>query len=57
MPNTKMTGAKFRNHVFYNKYIYALIVIVAVLLGSFLFTVTAYHAPNARRVDVELIGA
>ncbi|MBR0462779.1 MAG: hypothetical protein IJJ23_00110 [Clostridia bacterium] len=57
MPNTKMTGAKFRNHVFYNKYIYGLIAIVAVLLGNLLFSTTAYRAPNARRIDIEMVGA
>ena len=52
-----MNGAKFRNHLYYNKYVYGLIAIVAVLLGSLLFSTTAYHAPNARRVDIEIVGA
>ena len=56
MPNTKMTMEKFKVHMHYNKLIYVVIIVVSLLLGNLLFTVTAYRAPNARRVDIELIG-
>ena len=56
MPNTKMTPEKFREHVYYHKFIYLAIVAAALMVGSILFTTTSYRAPNERRIDIELIG-
>ena len=56
MPNTKMTPEKFKQHVYYSKWAYAAVVAVALMLGSLLFTTTAYRAPNERRIDIELVG-
>ena len=56
MPNTKLTREKLNVHFHYSRMIYVGIIIVAIMVGSLAFTMTAYHAPNERRVDVELIG-
>ena len=56
MPNTKMTKEKLKVHFHYNKMIYLVVIIVAVIIGNLAFTTTVYQAPNERRVDIELIG-
>ena len=56
MPNTKLTRDKLKNHFQYGKWIYVLIMISVALVGNLVFTVTVYHAPNERRIDIELIG-
>jgi len=55
MPNTKMTKDRMKNHWHYSKMIYVAVVIIAAMLADLLFTVTVYHAPNERRVDIHLI--
>ncbi len=56
MPNTKLTRDKLKNHFQYGKMIYLVILAVAALIGNLVFTITVYHAPNERRIDIELIG-
>ncbi len=57
MPNTKLSRQKLANHYHYSKYGYLLVALLAALAGDLLFTVTEYRAPNARRVDIELVAA
>ena len=57
MPNTKLTKEKLSVHFHYGKYIYIVIIAVAMLVGNFTYTITAYRAPNERRIDIELIGS
>ena len=57
MPNTKLTREKLKIHFHYSRMIYLLVIAVAVLIGNLAYSVTTYHAPNARRVDIELVGA
>ena len=56
MPNTKLTRDRLINHFQYSKMLYLVIIVVAALIGNLAFSVTTYHAPNERRVDIELIG-
>ncbi len=56
MPDTKLTREKLSVHFHYGKYIYLVVIIAAAMIGNFAFTTTAYHAPNERRIDIELIG-
>lgn len=56
MPNTKITRERWKNHMHYSKMIYLITIVVAGMLGDILYTVTTYHAPNARRVDIEFVG-
>lgn len=56
MPNTKLTKEKLSVHFHYGKMIYVLIIVVAMLIGNLTYTMSAYHAPNERRIDIELIG-
>ena len=56
MPNTKLTKEKLSVHFHYNKMVYLLIIILAAAVGNLAYTTTIYTAPNARRVDIELIG-
>ncbi len=56
MPNTKITRDRWKNHMHYSKMIYLIVIVVAGMLGDILYTVTTYHAPNARRVDIEFVG-
>ncbi|MBO4297249.1 MAG: hypothetical protein J5602_13975 [Clostridia bacterium] len=56
MPNTKLTKEKLSVHFQYGKMIYVVIIVVAALIGNLTYTMTAYHAPNERRIDIELIG-
>lgn len=55
MPNTRMTKQKWVNHWRYNKFQYLLIIAVCVLCGDLLYQVTAYRAPNERKVDFQLV--
>lgn len=55
MPNTKLTKEKWANHWQYHKFIYVLIVLLVAFCGDLLFQVTAYRAPNERKVDFELV--
>ena len=56
MPNTKLTSARLKNHFQYSKMLYLVILVVAAMIGNLVFTMTVYHAPNERRIDIELIG-
>ena len=56
MPSTKYTRAELKNQLTYGKWVYFAVALVAIGLAEILYTATAYHAPNARRVDVELSG-
>ena len=56
MPNTKLTREKLKNHFHYSRMIYAIVIIAAAMIGNLVFTVTEYRAPNANRVDIELVG-
>jgi len=56
MPNTKLTREKLSVHFHYSKLIYVVVIIVAAMVGNLAYTMTAYHAPNERRIDIELIG-
>ena len=57
MPNTELTKEKLSVHFHYSKWIYLAIVVVAAILGNIAYLATVYTAPNARRVDIELIGS
>lgn len=56
MPKTKYTKEYLKNHFSYSRWVYLIAVLVAVGAAEILFTVTRYQAPNARRVDIELLG-
>ena len=56
MPNTKLTRDRLKVHFQYSKTLYLVIIVVAALIGNLAYTMTTYHAPNERRVDIELIG-
>lgn len=56
MPNTKLNKSMLRTHYHYSKMIYIILLLVGFFCGDILYTVTTYRAPNARRVDVELVG-
>lgn len=56
MPNTKLTRERLSNHLHYGKMFYLVICIVVGMLADVLFTVTAYRAPDERKVDIELVG-
>ena len=55
MPRTKYTKAELKNQMAYGKWIYLAVAAVAVFIAEILFTATQYQAPNARRVDIELV--
>lgn len=57
MPNTKLTREKLKVHFHYSRMIYLIVVVLAVLAGNLVYTMTEYRAPNERRVDIELVGA
>ena len=52
MPNTKLTSARLKNHFQYSKMLYLVILVVAAMIGNLVFTMTVYHAPNERRIDI-----
>ena len=56
MPNTKITKERFKNHYQYGKMIYLCVIVVCGMLADILFTVTAYRAPDERKVDIEFVG-
>ena len=56
MPRTKYSKEYLKNHFFYSRWVYLVVVLVALGAAEITFTVTRYHAPNARRVDIELLG-
>lgn len=56
MPNTKLNKSMLRNHYQYSKMIYCILLLLGYFFGDILYTVTTYRAPNARRVDIELVG-
>ena len=56
MPNTKLTAEKLKVHFHYSKMLYLVVVLVAAMIGSLVFTMTAYQPPNERKIDIELIG-
>lgn len=56
MPKTKYTKEYLKNHFSYSRWVYLIAVLVAVGAAEIIFTVTRYQAPNARRVDIELLG-
>lgn len=57
MPNTKLTKQRLINHFQYSKWPYILVIALSVMVADLLFTTTQYRAPNARRVDIELVSA
>lgn len=57
MPNTKLTRERWKNHFHYGKFIYIVVIIVAAMVADIVYTMTTYHAPNARRVDIQLVGS
>ena len=56
MPNTKYSREYLKNHFFYSKRLYLAVIIIAVALAEVGFTMTRYQAPDARLVDIQLIG-
>lgn len=56
MPNTKITREKVANHMSYGKWVYVLIIVLAWFGVDLLYTVTEYHPPAERRVDIYLMG-
>ena len=56
MPNTKITREKFVNHMSYGKWVYVLIIVLVWFGVDLLYTVTEYHPPAERRVDIYLMG-
>lgn len=56
MPRTKYTKEYLKNHFFYSRWVYLVVVLVALGAAEITYTVTRYQAPNARRVDIELLG-
>lgn len=56
MPNTKYSREYLKNHLFYNRWIYLAVAVAALAAAEIVFTITRYQAPNARRVDIELLG-
>ena len=56
MPKTKYSKEYLKNHFFYSRWVYLVLVLVALGAAEITFTVTRYQAPNARRVDIELLG-
>ena len=56
MPKTKYSKEYLKNHFFYSRWVYLVVVLVALGAAEITFTVTRYQAPNARRVDIELLG-
>ncbi len=55
MPNTKLTKAKWQNHMQYGKIVYIVLALVAIFVADIAFTVTQYRPPNERKVDIELV--
>lgn len=55
MPNTKLTRTKWKNHFQYGKILYIVIALVAILIADLAYTMTTYHAPNERKVDVMVV--
>lgn len=55
MPNTKLTRARWANHLHYSKMVYLVIAFLAYFVADMLFSVTTYRSPNERRVDIELV--
>jgi len=56
MPSTRMTKDKIKTHWHYHRWIYLLIALLSAFALNMLFTVTAYHPPRERRLDVQLVG-
>lgn len=56
MPNTKLTREKLKIHFHYSRMAYLIVIVMAVMIGNLIYSMTEYRAPNARRVDVELVG-
>lgn len=55
MPNTKITGQKWKDHLSYAKKIYIIGAILAIAVSSLIFSVTRYTPPNERSVLIELV--
>lgn len=55
MPNTRLTAEKFKNHLHYGRTVYIILILAAFAVGELLYTMTTYHAPNARNVQIELV--
>lgn len=55
MPNTKLTRARWANHLHYSKLVYLVIAFLAYFVADMLFSITTYRSPNERRVDIELV--
>lgn len=57
MPNTKLTKARFSNHMHYSKYIYLVVGLVVWFMVDITFTMTEYRPPKERKVEIQLVSA
>ena len=55
MPNTKITKAKWKNHMQYGKVIYIALIIVGLMGGSMLFDMTSPKTPDENKVDIYVV--
>lgn len=56
MPKTRLTKESLSNHFHYAKWIYVLIICLSAFGLDLLFTVTEYHPPAERKVEIYLMG-
>lgn len=56
MPKIRLTKASLSNHFHYAKWIYVLIICLSAFGLDLLFTVTEYHPPAERKVEIYLMG-
>ncbi len=57
MPNTKLTREKLKVHFHYSRMAYLIVIVLTVMAANLIYSMTEYRAPNARRVDIEIVGA
>ena len=57
VPNTKLTRQRWKDHMYYGKWIYIVLAIVAVFVTDLLYSTTEYRPPDERKVTVQFVGS
>ena len=57
MPNTKLTRQRWKDHMYYGKWIYIVLAIVAVFVTDLLYSTTEYRPPDERKVTVQFVSS
>ena len=57
VPNTKLTRQRWKDHMYYGKWIYIVLAIVAVFVTDLLYSTTEYRPPDERKVTVQFVSS